>query len=197
MQAAIIILAAVIANGFGRRFAGGLLQQWLGPIGGTQVGRLVQAAIAGASVAVLAWHAGQALLPIWWVPLAAAAAVFVGATWGFPRYALRWPFLNLRASHMVPEGLGDTIGLSLNGIAACAPLALLAWWLGLDWWWLVAAGVVRGPAYWLAAAALPPWRWMGFRWFAPDQGRDIPMPTALAEFYAGAALGLGLVLALM
>lgn len=198
MGALALYAAIIIANGFGRRFAGGLLSQWIGPIGGTQVARGAQAAIAGASVASLvAWHTGPlALLPLWWLPLATALATFAGATWGFPRYSLSWPPINLRASHMVPENAVDTVGLSLNGIIALAPLALGAALLGLDWWWLTLAGAVRGPAFWAAAAALPAWRWMGFSEYAKDQWRWIPAPTALAEFYSGAALGAGLIAAL-
>lgn len=93
--------AVIVANGFGRRFAGGLLQQWLGPIGGTLVARAAQGAIVGASVGALAWWPGVALALAWWAPLVAAAAAFLGATWGFPGYSLRWPFIDFRVSRMV------------------------------------------------------------------------------------------------
>lgn len=188
-----IYAAAIVANGFGRRFAGGLLSQWLGPLGGTQVARAAQAALVAASVVALAWVAQDAPGLAWWAPLPAAAATFLGATWGFPGYSLRWPFIDMRVSRMVARNLVDTIGLSINGIVACAPLAACAWAIDMPAWPMLLAGIARGPAWWIAAAWVPHLRWMGFWWFAPDQNRWIPMPTAVAEFYSGMAVGAGLV----
>jgi hypothetical protein len=186
---ALLAGAVVIANAFGRRFAGGLLSQWVGPIGGTQVARLVQAAIVGMSVLVLGGP--------WWWALGAVPLAFLGATWGFPGFDLRPPFIHFNVSRMEARNLLDTIGLSVNGLAACAPLAAGAWWVGLSVWPLLLAGVARGPAWWLAAAVCPRWRWLGTeKWVEEPIARWVLMPTALAEFYAGAALGLGLVLTL-
>jgi hypothetical protein len=68
MLLALELLIAFILGGFGRRFAGGLLGQWFGNIGGTQVGR----AAWGVLAAVVAFMSG---LPLGW-------AVLVG--FGFP-----------------------------------------------------------------------------------------------------------------
>lgn len=191
LYAMILLIAAVvvIANGFGRRFAGGLLSQWVGPIGGTHVARAIQAAIVGTSVFLLGGR--------WEWALAAVPLTFAGATWGFPGYSLRPPFIDFRVSRMEARGWIDTIGLALNGFVACAPLAAGAWWVGLPVWPLLLAGLARGPAWWLAWIACPRWRWLGTeKWVEQPIARWVLMPTALAEAYAGAALGLGLVLTL-
>ena len=178
-----LIIAAIIANAFGRRFAGGLLGQWLGNIGGTQVGRLAQAAIVGVTVTALA--------PVWWWGLAAVPLTFLGATWGFPRFRTDPHFmLDMKASHMVPVVPLDAAGLALHGFVATLPLTLGAAYVDADWWWLLAAGLLRAPAYWLATLWQPSIPALGLN---PD---GIPDPPALAEFYAGGLLGLGIALAL-
>lgn len=194
-----VVVAVGLANGFGRRFAGGLLSQWLGVDIGTGVARAVQSAIAAGSVAGLAWGAGLAPHMAWWVVPAVAAATFVGTTWGFPRYLWHPPFIRFRKpdgqneSVMEARNLIDTIGLAINGVIACGALALGAWALGMSPWWLVLAGVLRAPAWWAAAIACPDIRWMGFwKHVETPYPRWIPMPTALAEFYSGMALGGGL-----
>lgn len=196
LNLATLAILVIALNAFGRRFAGGLLSHWVGPIGGTQVARLAGGAMCGASVYALSRD------PLW--SGAAVLLFFCGqAMWGFPRYLPSFPFIRFRKpqsggseSMMVPEGLVDTIGLSVNGVIACLPLALGAWWAGLPWWWVLAGGAVRGPTYWLAAACTPRWRWAEFEVWAEDQGRWILQPTAVNEFYAGAGTGLGLILAL-
>ena len=176
-----LIAMAVIANAFGRRFAGGLLGQWFGNIGGTQVARLAQAVIAGATVAALA--------PAAWWGLVVIPAVWAGATLGFGR------------AGMIPRGLGDVIDLSLvHGLASVAPvgaaLAVLHLWHG-GWGWtalgaflaVAGAGLARGPAYWLATLWQPCVPALGLN-------RDgVPDPPPLAEFYSGALLGWGLAVA--
>jgi hypothetical protein len=168
------LLAAVVivVNAFGRRFAGGLLSQWIGPIGGTQVARLVQAVIVGASIAALA--------PVWWWGAAAVPFAFAGATAGF--YG--------RAGMMPPHPLYP--GVLAHGLLAVAPLVLGAWWLGLAWWWLVAAGVLRAPAYWLAQVWSPHCPALGLIDRRRQGGAYDPPPWA--EFMSGAVLGLALVL---
>lgn len=174
-------ILAIIANAFGRRFAGGLLGQWFGNIGGTQVARLAQAAIAGGTVALLA--------PAWWWGLPATAAVWAGATIGFGRQG------------MVPRGLGDAIDLALvHGAVSVLPLAVVL--VGLDILtpgpvvvgskaaWILDAGLARGPIYWLATLWQPRIPFLGLN-------RDgLPDPPAWAEFWVGGALGAALVLAL-
>jgi hypothetical protein len=188
----LLTAAVIIANGFGRRFAGGLLSHWVGDIGGTLVARLVQGAIVGGSVLALIRLTPYGAGPAWWAA-AAVALSFAGAAWGFPSLVPRWPFVDFNRSNMVPAGPLDTLALSLNGAIACAPLALGAWAVGLSPWWMLAAGLARGPAYWIAAAYTPAWRWMEFEEWLPDQKRWILQPTALAEFYSGMALGAGLI----
>jgi hypothetical protein len=164
--------SSVIVNAFGRRFAGGLLGQWFGYIGGTQVARLVQALLAGGTVAVLG--------PVWWWGAPAAALVFFGATAGFPPCG------------MVPKNAPDVGGISqMHGWAALGPLALAAAVVGLPWWPLVLAAFLRGPCYWLATLWQPHVPVLGLN---PD---GIPDPPAIAEFYVGALFGLAIWLTLM
>lgn len=174
-------ILAIIANAFGRRFAGGLLGQWFGNIGGTQVARLAQAAIAGGTVALLA--------PVWWWGLVALAATWAGATFGFGR------------AGMIPRGLGDVIDLAVfHGAVSVLPLAVVLVALdlvtngplvvGSKAAWIVLAGLARGPIYWLATLWQPHVPFLGLN-------RDgLPDPPAWAEFWAGGALGAALVLAL-
>lgn len=169
---------AIVANAFGRRFAGGLLGQWLRPYGvrfGTQTARVVQAGIVGATVA------GVAPVAWWGAPVAVAA--WIGATGGFG------------AAGMVPKTLRDVIELSVvHGGLATLPLAaaffLCAWPQGyIAAAFLLCAGLLRGPAYWLATVWQPHVPALGLN---PD---GLPDPPALAEFYSGALLGAALVAA--
>jgi hypothetical protein len=163
--------AVLVANAFGRRFAGGLLSQWVGPIGGTHVARLVQAVILGAS----AWALGAPLLFAALAPVAA----FLGATAGFP-------------TGMLPRRPTDALGLLAHGLMAVGPLAVLAWWCGLPWGWLVAAAVARVPAYCIAPVWTPHCPALGLINLRSQGGPIDPPPWA--EFLSGAALGLALVL---
>jgi hypothetical protein len=180
-----LITLAVIANAFGRRFAGGLLAQWAGSrLGGTHVARLAQAAIAGATVAAFA--------PAWWWGLAAIPAVWAGATMGFGK------------GGMVPRDLGDVLDLAVvHGLASVAPVAALlaALHVGHSGWtlapvqaalWLSVAGLLRGPAYWLATLWTPHCPALGLI-NRRSQGGPID-PPPFAEFIAGGLLGLAIAL---
>ena len=175
MITVLITFIAIIANAFGRRFAGGLLGQWFGNIGGSQVGRLVQAFIVGLTVTALA--------PVWWWGLVAVPLAFLGATAGFP-------------TGMIPKSWLDGLGLVGHGLMAVAPLALGAWYVGLDWWWLVGAGVLRSPAYWLATRYVPHIPQLGLISVNTGNGQMYD-PPPLAEFYVGGLLGYALVLTVM
>jgi hypothetical protein len=163
----------VLANAFGRRFAGGLLGQWFGNIGGSHVGRAVQALIAGATVAAMA--------PVWWWCGPVALGVFLGATLGFPRCG------------MVPRSAADVVAIAVrHGVAATLPVwaALVVLAPGQPWslcagLWLALAGLARGPAYWLAAQWSP---------HIPALGLLRHDPPPWAEFMSGWALGAALVL---
>lgn len=90
---------------------------------------------------------------------------------------------------MVPRNARDLAGLAAHGLMALGPLAIGAALAGAGWWWLVAAGLLRAPAYWLATFWQPRIRALGLN---PD---GIPDPPALAEFYAGGMMGAAVVLA--
>lgn len=192
---------AALMCGFARRVAGGLLSQHLGPIGGTQVARLAQALmVAGVVLLLVPYGAiqspmilgGMAEMPRIVFPFAVILSVFLGATWGFPLYQTRWPFVNLAVSDMIPNNWIETLGAGVNGVIAAAPLAGVFWLYGLPGWILLLPCAFRGVTYHLAAAYTPAWRWMGFEEFAKDQGRWILQPCALNEFYSGALMGLGI-----
>lgn len=165
-----IAAAVVVANAFGRRFAGGLLSQWVGNIGGTQVARLAQAAIVGVSVLALGGH--------WTWALAAVPLTFAGATAGF-------------LTGMLPRRPVDALGLLVHGLAAVAPLAAGAWWVGLPWWPLVVAGVARVPFYCVAPLWTPHLPVLGLINLRSQGGPIDPPPWA--ELLSGAALGVALV----
>ena len=178
----ITFILAIIANAFGRRFAGGLLGQWFGNIGGSHVGRAVQAVIAGATVALLA--------PAWWWGGPVAVAVFAGATMGFPRIG------------MVPRSVADVVAISVrHGLPATLPvwavLVVLApgqpWalWAGV---WLALAGILRGPIYWAATLWTPNIPALGLVNLRDLGGPLDPPPWA--EFWAGGLMGAALVMAL-
>jgi len=177
----IALTLAVIANAFGRRFAGGLLGQWFGNIGGTQVARLVQALIAGATVAALA--------PAWWWGAYLVPFVFLGATMGFPPSGM----IPRSARHVldiaVRHGLASTAPIAL-GLALCHFMALGFGWGAASAAWVLVAGLARGPIYWAATLWQPCVPVLGLN---PD---GLPDPPAWAEFWAGGALGAGLALAL-
>lgn len=154
-----LLIIDVIVNAFGRRFGGGLLGQWFGDIGGTQVARAVQSILLGVTVGL---HAPQ-----WWMPLAAAALCFVGTTAGFP-------------TGMVPRSLKDVLGLVGHGLMAVGPLMIGAALVGLPWLPLLLAAVARGPIYWAAPK-------LTFNF--PSLGLLKVDPPPLAEFMSGAALG--------
>lgn len=164
-----IAAAVVVANAFGRRFAGGLLSQWVGPIGGTQVARLAQAAIVGASVFSLGapWPWAAAAVPL----------AFVGATAGFP-------------GGMMPRTVLQALGTAAHGLMATGPLALGAWWVGLPWHWLLLAGLARMPAYVIAQQWTPHCPALGLINLQREGGPIDPPPWA--EFLSGAALGAAL-----
>jgi len=169
-----LTILAIIANAFGRRIAGGLLQQWVGPIGGSHVGRLVMGAIAGATVTAFA--------PVWWWGLAAIPAVWAGSTFGFPRCG------------MVPKNAFDVGALAVrHGLLAVLPLAVLLGALAgpVAALPVVVAGLLRGPCYWLATLWQPYVPVLGLN---PD---GLPDPPAIAEFYSGGLLGLAIVVALV
>lgn len=205
------LVVAIAANAMGRRFAGGLLGQWFGNIGGTQVARASQAVIAGATVlGAVAWasYAGVEGPPAWWA-LPVALAVFFGATMGFGRQG------------MIPRGLGDALDLAMvHGVASLAPLAavmaglvlhrdllpvlvaepppvvlLLAGLLAVAKAFgvallLVLAGFVRGPIYWLATLWTPHIPALGLINLRAEGGPIDPPPWA--EFWSGATLGAAL-----
>lgn len=179
----------VMAGGVARRLRGGLAAQWArSKLGGTHVARLGQAAVVGGCVAALG-------APWTWAAIA-AGLFLLGTPWGYPRLLPHRPWVSMK-SNMIPQTGLDTLSLSINAVIAYAPLAAGAWWAGLAWGWVVAAGALWGPLYWLAAAHTPAWRWAGFEEWAPDQKRWILAPTALTEFYAGCALHLALVIMLV
>lgn len=166
----LIVLA--LANAAGRRFQGGLLGQWLGNIGGTHVGRLVMAAIAGASIA---WAA-----PVWWWGLVAVPALWAGSCFGFPQCG------------MMPKNTYDVGAIAVrHGLVSVAPLLVVLAVLYPSWGlaWIAAGGLLRGPIYWAACLWQPYCPALGFN---PD---GLPDPPAWAEPWVGLTLGISIWLA--
>lgn len=175
------VLGSFVVGGLGRRIAGGLLQQWVGPIGGSHVGRLVFGVMVGAMVALLA--------PVWWWGLCVVPAVWVGMTFGFPKCGM-WP-----------RNAQDVLAIAVrHGLLAVLPLfALLAGlmiWSGINPLWTLLipiAGLLRGPFYWLATLWTPHMPALGLINLR-SQGGPID-PVGWAEIWSGGFMGVAVLLA--
>lgn len=187
------LLFAMAMGAAGRRSAGGGLSHHFGDIGGTQVARLAQGCLMGIAFLVLSLVGGAALAwPAIAGTLAVILAVTAGATWGFPRYSLSFPFIHFKESDMIPNDWVEVVGLGVNGVIASAPLALVLWWIGFSPIYVLALGGLRGVAMMAAMAWTPRIRWLETEeWDEASKTWNI-QPTALAEVYAGALMGLGL-----
>jgi hypothetical protein len=189
MMLAIIPVAAV-AGAFGRRIAGGVLSQWCGVDQGTQVQRVIWGLLMGL-VALAArgppgtdWHA-------WLVLPGVAFGIWAGSC----VFAFRLPWCadtGLQVGR-VPGRAGvtwsawwyDQAALLWHGCGGVLLPALLAWWLGLTWWWLAIAGALCGPCYELAYDAPMEIPWLGCLHVDPP-------PTA--ELLWGALVGVAMAL---
>jgi hypothetical protein len=165
----ILLLLAALAGALARRIAGGVVAI----PGGTLVARTAGGFLLAAVLWALA--PGTPFGVILWLP----GLFFVGMASGFP------------PGGMVPTNAGHVGGISQqHGWALIGPLALWAAAYGMTWWPLVLAAAVVGPIYWLATLWQPTIPWVGFN-------RDgLPDPPAWAEPFVGAAMGLGLGVAL-
>ncbi len=163
------LIAAMIVSAFARRFAGGLLGQWLGRQipGGTTAARGIQAVMIGA----LAWWLAPSGAPLWHAAVA-GLAIFVGSTAGFPPCG------------MIPTSAEHVGGISQqHGVPALLPLAVLGALAGGNPIGLVLVAYLTGPIYWLAALWQPRCPVLGLN-------RDgLPDPPAWAEYLFGAARG--------
>lgn len=167
MLGPILLVYGTLAGAIGRRWAGGLLSVWLKHDIGDQPARAIQGLLIGSIVLL----AGEP----WYVALAASVAGFVGATVGF------WGAMGMAGRKDIPL-------LIVHGVGATAPLGLVLWLFGYDPIYVLLAGPFRAAAYMWAWAH--PWdiRWLGCQ-------SDDPPPTA--ELLSGAAMGLGVALALI
>jgi hypothetical protein len=164
------LFLCALAGALARRIAGGVFPN---VPGGTLVARAAGALLLAGALWALA--PATPLAVIAWVPL----LFFAGMAAGFP------------VGGMVPRNASHVGGISQqHGWALIGPLALWAAHNDLTWWPLVLAAAVTGPLYWLATLWQPNIRWLRFN-------RDgLPDPPAWAEVPVGAAMGLGLGLAL-
>lgn len=140
----LIVLFSVIAfdlGGFGRRVAGGVLNQWAAALGliradGRIFGDFPARAIFGLTVAIGAWLGGA----VWWHGLALAVTTFIGCTVGnFGGLGMGrgsdpyWQDFGAMELH----GLGGTV---LSAFAAGA----LGYW---HWGFFLVAGILCAPSY--------------------------------------------------
>lgn len=178
------LIYAVIIGAFSRRFQGGLLSQWVGPIGGTQVARLIGAVMVASIVFFLSGN--------WLWAFGTVVAIFLGSTFGFPTGMLP------RSPHpyvLVPGNVVvNTFGICLHGGLAVMVLSIGAEYVGLSPWWILAAGMLRGPAYLGATFWTPHIPSLGMI-NQMKQGGPID-PPAFAEFISGGLLGLAIWLTL-
>jgi hypothetical protein len=131
----ILFPLAIVAGGLGRRIVGGLGSQWLGvDLGDTPVRAFWAALLAGVSVL-----AGAPLL----FACAVLIGIFAGSTVGM------WGGFSI--GHSPGRNTGtDILLMTAHGLAGTIVVACAAYWFGLSWWPLVAAGALCAPCYALA-----------------------------------------------
>jgi predicted membrane channel-forming protein YqfA (hemolysin III family) len=170
----IIIIASAVMGGMGRRFAGGLLGQWIGPVVTTQVARLSW----GLLCALCALLAGAPSLHA----LAIIPCIWLGSIFGY--------FGSMTAGHQPGKtALIDGLLLLAHGIAGVLPLAIGAKLLGYPVSGLLFAGVLCPAAYFLAWAFPLQVPVLGCYCNDPKFQTD-PPPTA--ELIWGAAIGVAI-----
>lgn len=186
----IALLLSAIVGAFGRRFDGGLLSQWLGFSIGTQGGR----AVWGIMTAIIALFTNLVFHGTWiWLP---SLLIGVGIVLGSILFGY-YDALNSGLSvggrsgpFILSEFIHDNLLMTLHGIGGTLFPALVVWWFGYNFWWLVIAGLLCSPLYVLAF--WKPWnvKWLGCindPTIIANNGIDAP-PTG--ELYWGAAVGI-------
>lgn len=166
MSTVAFLFAAAVAGALGRRFAGGLMSQWLRlDLGDAPVRVLWGAMLAGVAVAAgLPWQYAAAIVP----------CVFLGSTVGY--------YGAMSAGNQPGRSVAlDWLLLTLHGLAGTALLSIAAWYQGLLWWPLLAAGAACAPCY--AAAWRCPIEFPALGCLRVD-----PPPTA--ELMWGATVGI-------
>jgi len=189
MMLAIVPIAA-IAGAFGRRIAGGVLSQWCGFDVGTQAQRAIWGlllglvALAATGPPWVSWHAGLVVMGV-------AAGIWAGSCavgFGLPGCAdtgLQVGRVPGRDGVTWSAWRYDQAALLWHGCGGMLLPAVLAWWMGLTWWWLAIAAALCGPCYELAYDAPLESPWLGCL-------RSDPPPTA--ELLWGALVGVAIAL---
>lgn len=177
-----LLLFLIVSGALARRVAGGLI-----PTGSTLLGRALGAAFLLVPALVLAYVRGY---PVWW---------------GLAIPPLYWAGLCLAAfpqkpgggSIMIPVTFKDVLGISvLNGALTIVPLMItfdLLYYFGPPFAspgaWLIVAGLLFGPAYYLGKLWAPPIRRLGIL-----DNKNVIQVTAMGELYTGALVGLAIYL---
>lgn len=135
---ALLPLAALL-GAFGRRIAGGILNQWTGhPDSAPLMGDIPARLIFGSCIAAGAAMGGA----IWWHALALIPAVWAGTTVG--------NFGSISQGRGGGSPWSQALGELAHGLAGVALPALGAWWLGYPHWWVLPiGGALIAPSYWL------------------------------------------------
>jgi hypothetical protein len=180
MTTVLIILAALF-GALGRRLAGGAFQQWTGLDVGDLPVRIAFAALIVAAAFLGGWHPHaltvlSIVVPPWSMPILLGLGVWIGST--MPMFSS----IDLgKAEGTVPL---DIAGLTAHGLLGIMLPAALAWWGAYAPLWLLAAGLLSAPAYWLG------WTITGVR-----GAQWLPLGlrggTEIGETLWGAAVGIG------
>ena len=173
----LLLMSLLIGGALSRRIAGGLL-----PTGSSLLGRLLGTLFLAVPTVILLDVRG---FPAWWglgiIPLYYAGMCVAG----FPKKP------GTDDSIMIPLTFWNVVCISaLNGVMMTAPLSLVLDGLHIlydfyDGPIYIVAGLLFGPAYWVARFWIPRIKWLGL----VNKGGIAESPP-MAELYVGTMIGL-------
>lgn len=156
-----LVVLSLFLGAFGRRAAGGALNQWFRPNGPRVMGDTPARLIFGVTVALPAFLCGA----IWWQALLLIPAVWVGTTTG--------NFGSIALGRSGNPWWRDVAGLTLHGVLSALPPALLAIVFGYPWGFMLLSGFLIAPLYELG-------------WIISGKSGNVKLPVGLK---GGAELG--------
>ena len=170
-----ILVGAALLGAFGRRVAGGVLNQWFAPAGRV-MGDLPARAIWGLSLGIAAIAGGATV----WQALAVVPLVVAGCA------VPMWAIDPLGDGYSSPRWL-RCAGLAAHGLLSMLLVTAGAWWCGDGWWCLLAGSVAILPLY-IAGWVIAPVQRSAFP-------AGLRLGSEIGEALWGCAMGVAVVLA--